>query len=45
MAHSAELTWLFSFLTIREKIFTHSSVDQLHINSDEAEKLFMRLRR
>ena len=45
MAHSAEYAWLFSFLTIREKIFTLSDVDKLHINEKEAERLFRRLKR
>ena len=45
MAHSAEYAWLFSFLSIREKVFTLSNVDKLHINEKEAERLFMRLKR
>ena len=44
-AHSVEHSWLFSFLTIREKIFTVSTVDTLHINEKEAERLFNRLKR
>ena len=45
MAHSAEYAWLFSFLTIREKVFTLSDVDKLHCNEKEAERLFRRLKR
>ena len=45
MAHSAEYAWLFSFLTIREKVFTLSDVDKLHVNEKEAERLFRRLKR
>ena len=45
MAHSAEYAWLFSFLTIREKVFILSNVDKLHVNEKEAERLFVRLKR
>ena len=44
-AHSAEFSWLFSFATIREKIHELANVEQLHVNFEEAEKLFNRLER
>ena len=45
MAHTPKYAWLFSFLTIREKVFILSNVDKLYINEKEAERLFMRLKR
>ena len=45
MSHSPEIEWLFSFDTIREKIHEISNIEMLHINENEAQKLFNRLKR
>ena len=44
-AHSPANTWLFSFVSIREKVHLLADVEMHHVNKEEAKRLIERLKR
>ena len=43
-SHNPACAWLFDFATIREKVFKAAGIEMLHINENESQRLFSRLR-
>ena len=45
MRQAESLKWLWSFQTIREKIFEKAAVEMLHINDHEAQRYLKRFKK
>ena len=39
-SHTSKFAWLFSLVSIREKVHSEAKVKQLHVNEREAQRLF-----